>query len=107
MKKIFLILIFTIALFSKEGNPAKGQTYYLFIIKPMLGFNGDVFAHKYTRKQWKSIFLDDGRLLKRIFSNHEFSTFLNSKKYLEIQDDLKAFALLYARDTGSHAVCSE
>ncbi len=107
MKKIFLILCLSIVLFAKEGSSARGQTYYQFIIKPILGFNGDVFAKKYTQKQWKSIFLHEGKLLKMIFSNEEFNTFLKSKKFLDIQYDLKAFALEYARDTGSVASCEE
>lgn len=111
MKKLFLTsflaLFFTLCAFAKEGSSARGQTYYQFIIRPILKLDGNEFSKRYTQKQWKTIFLNDGKILKQIFQNEDFNTFLKTKKFLDIKNDLKVFVLEYARDTGSHAICAD
>lgn len=110
MRNIILILIFcSQIIYAQDGNSSKGLTYYKYILKPMLGYNGAVFTKKYTGKQWQTLFLNDAKEFKKIFSKESTQTkdFLNSKKFKKIRFDLEAFAKEYSKDSHNVAQCED
>ena len=110
MRNIILILILTYQIINaQEGNSSKGLTYYKYILKPMLGYNGAVFSKKYTTKEWEVLFANEAKEFKVIFSkeSNETKDFLNSKKFKKIKIDLEAFVKEYSKDSHNVAQCED
>ncbi|MFY9073460.1 hypothetical protein OZZ08_00765 [Malaciobacter mytili] len=109
LRKILLLTILPFFLFAyNEANVAKGQTYYKFIIYPILNIKGDEFTKLYTKKQWEELFLNNAQGLKQKYSsNKKFCQFLDTEKFETIQPYLKSFVLYYAKDSKVVAQCSE
>lgn len=108
MNKILLIIMISCTLINANDS-AKGQTYYRYILKPILGYNGAVFSKKYTKEQWEQIFKNNGSEFKNIFSknNKEFEEFSKTNKFLKILPSLESFAIEYSKDSGTIAICGD
>lgn len=106
MKSLFISLFLFLSIHADDA--IKGQTYYLYTLKDQLGYNGDVFAKKYTKAQWKELFANDAKTLKTILlaENEELKTFLYSKKFKKISPFIQAFVQHYAKDAESSASCN-
>lgn len=109
MKKIvWLILLFSSFLYAENLDQVnKGLTYYKYILKPLLGYDGLVFTKKYTQKEWESLFDNQAQGFIEKFAQHSPQTeaFLHSNKFKKIADDLKVFTLYYAKDSKASPVC--
>lgn len=106
MKKF--ILFITVMSFVCADDSTKGQTYYQYIFKDALGYNGAVFAKKYTKAQWNTLFDNDANQLKEILikENSTLKTFTKSKKFKKISPFLRAFVLNYAKDVNVSPSCN-
>ena len=103
MKKFICMAIFCSSfLFANEQNSInKGLTYYKYILKPYLGYDGLAFTKKYTQKEWEVLFDNDAKAFKELFGKEskELEAFLHSEKFTTIKADLKSFAVYYAKDS--------
>lgn len=99
MKKTAILLLFCLSLFAEDGDPYKGQTYFAHILHPKLGYNGAVFAKKYTKDEWKKIFDNGGKSFFLEF--WEFKNELSNEQLLHIE----AFAIKFAKDSDATPVC--
>ena len=63
MKNIYFILLLSSLLFA-QGEVHKGQTYYYYLLKDSLGYDGATFAKQHTDKQWAILFDNDAKNLK-------------------------------------------
>lgn len=106
MKILTLFILLTAFVYA--DNRVKGQTYYQYILKDSLGYNGAVFAKKYTKKQWQDLFDNDAKALKHmlITQNQELEAFTKSAKFTKISPFLKAFVLSYAKDVKTSPSCN-
>lgn len=110
MKFFFLaMLLFSLNLYANGNSVQRGQTYYKFILKPMLGYDGAVFTKKYTKAQWNKLFENESKAFKEVFkgNSNELNGFLESKKFQDIAGDVKAFAIFYAKDASVTPSCQE
>ena len=82
-----------------DGDVYKGQTYYRYYLYDILGYDGAVFAKKYTAKEWREIFKNRERLTKELSCGE--CEFLND----EVKKDLEAFAIYYAKDSDAIPTC--
>jgi hypothetical protein len=109
MFKLFsLSVLLSLFLFANEQNSInKGQTYYKYILKPLLGYDGLVFTKKYTKKEWEELFEADAHNFVELFGkeSQELNTFLHSDKFKTIINDVKSFALYYAKDSTASPHC--
>jgi len=109
MRKIIcVILLFSSVLWAENLNRVnKGLTYYKYILKPLLGYDGLVFTKKYTQKEWESLFDNQAQGFIEDFEKHSPQTkvFLHSDKFQNIAEDLKSFTLYYAKDTKVSPSC--
>lgn len=109
--KIFLLLIllFHASLFATENSVQRGQTYYKFILKPMLGYDGAVFSKKFTKKEWQELFSKKAIGFKEQFEGEstQLDGFMRTLKFVDISEDLKAFAIFYAKDASVTPSCQE
>jgi len=89
------------------GSHDKGLTYYKYIFKKELGYDGSVFTAKYTEKEWAKLFENKAQGFKKVFmgKSPKLDTFLQSSKFEKIAPDLKAFAIYYAKDSGYSPHC--
>ena len=80
MKKILLILILSSYLFS-QGEVHKGQTYYYYLLKESLGYDGAIFAKKHTDKEWEKLFSNQAEDFKKdlLIQNDNLKQFVNSE----------------------------
>ena len=108
MKKIFLLII-TVCFLNANAEVHKGQTYYYYLLKDSLGYNGLIFAKQYSDKQWIQLFEHDAKELKNTLQkeNKNLKTFLNSKKFDEIRPHLKAFVIKFASNKKNAPQCIE
>ncbi len=110
MKK--LLTLCAVALMSLSANcwadAAKGQTYYLKYLKPLLQMNGDEFAQQHLKIEWKSYFKKDAKKFIKKYSKKypEAAEFLSSETFQKIAPDLEDFATKYAADSGELPDCS-
>lgn len=106
MKNILLLLLFISSILANDA--IKGQTYYLYLLKDHLGYNGSVFAKKYTQEEWQIMFQDNANSLKQflIKENPELKQFTTSKKFEKITPFLKVFVHTYAKDVKSSPQCN-
>lgn len=108
MKKLLLIILFSSFLFS-SGVIHKGQTYYYYLLKKPLGYDGATFAKKYTDEQWKKLFNDNAKGLKEFLlsQNPDLGKFLQSEKFNKVSPHLEAFVLQYASNRKNTPQCIE
>lgn len=103
MFKLFsLSVLLSLFLFAHEQNSInKGLTYYKYILKPLLGYDGLVFTKKYTQKEWETLFENDAKEFIALFGkeSQEANTFLHTPKFKSIANDVKSFAVYYAKDS--------
>lgn len=106
MKILTLFLLLTAFIYA--DNSIKGQTYYQYILKDSLGYNGAVFAKKHTKKVWIALFENDAKALKTMLinQNKELQTLTKSAKFKKISPFLKAFVLNYAKDVKVSPSCN-
>ncbi len=111
MLKIVTFLVFAILCMANEttGSQTKGMVYYKYLIKDKTGVRGDLFAKKYTEKEWMALFENNATLFKkRLFGiDPQLDTLLESSKFVEIMPHLKAFVIHYAKDKENGATCEE
>lgn len=108
IKLIFTAILCASFLFANEQNSVnKGLTYYKYILKPYLGYDGLVFTKKYTQKEWEVLFENDAKAFIELFGKEskELEGFLNSEKFSTIKSDLKSFAIYYAKDSSVSPHC--
>ncbi len=109
MKKIVLaVILFSSGLWGQNLNSVnKGLTYYKYILKPLLGYDGVAFTKKYTQKEWESLFDNQAERFIEKFAQHSVQTkvFLYSDKFQKISKDLESFALYYAKDSTHSPSC--
>lgn len=103
MFKLFsLSVLLSLFLFAHEQNSInKGQTYYKYILKPLLGYDGLVFSKKYTQKEWEVLFENEAKEFILLFGqeSQEVNAFLHTPKFKSIANDVKSFAIYYAKDS--------
>ena len=105
---MFRLLIICCITFNIYANDViKGQTYYQYLLKEPLGYNGAVFAKKYTQAQWETLFINNAYALKELLhkENPALHTFTQSPKFKKITPFLKAFVTTYAKDIQSIPSC--
>lgn len=110
MKKVYILFfVMVVSLFASSNEVKRGQTYYQYILKPMLGYNGAVFAKKHTKKEWQKLFLNEAAGFKKEFQgvSDRLDAFMNQKKFYDIRNDLKAFVIYYAKDASVTPSCQE
>lgn len=109
MKKIaWGIVLFSSLLWAENLNSVnKGLTYYKYILKPLLGYDGLTFTKQYTQKEWESLFDNQAQGFIDEFAQHSTQTevFLRSDKFKKISNDLKSFAQYYAKDAKASPSC--
>jgi hypothetical protein len=97
-----LILGVYTTLYTQEvnsGNPYMGQIYYKYTFAPKLGYNGAVFAKKFTKAQWQELFYNGG---EKFFKEFKLS---NKGIDSDVLYHLEAFALYYAKDSDIKPTC--
>lgn len=103
MFKLFCItvLLFSFLNANNQNSVNKGLTYYKYILKPLLGYDGLVFTKKYTQKEWETLFENDAKEFIALFGkeSQEVNTFLHTPKFKSIANDVKSFAVYYAKDS--------
>lgn len=106
MKIFTLCILFTSLLFA--NSIIKGQTYYQYLLKDQLGYNGAVFAKKHTQKEWLQLFENDGHAFKQFLvqQNSELTSFTKSEKFKKITPFIKDFVLHYAKDVKVSPSCN-
>ena len=110
MHKLLLVLILissSIHAQYNDGSADKGLTYYKFIFKDELKYNGSVFTGKHTEKEWAKLFENNAKEFKKEFAGitTKLDKFINSKKFEKIAPHIKAFAIHYASDSGYSPHC--
>ena len=108
MKKLYFILILSSFLYA-QGEVHKGQTYYYYLLKEHLGYDGATFAKRHTDKEWALLFKNDAQGLKKelLSQNNTLEPFISSKKFYEISPHLKAFVMQYASNKKNTPQCIE
>ena len=96
MKTILVSLILSSFTFANSlslelGNVDKGRTYYKYLISSPLNYNGAEFTKKFTKKEWATLFSNNG---KNFFK--EFNLKQNSIDK-EVLLHLEAFAIYYTK----------
>ena len=110
MKKILLIsIIVCSSLYGQYdgGSYNKGLTYYKFLFKKELKYNGSVFTAKFTAKEWEELFENNASGFKKEFIgiSTNLDKLLNNEKFERIAPHIKAFAINYAKDSGYSPHC--
>ena len=106
MKFLIIITILMTSIYANNAN--KGQTYYLYLLKDKLGYNGAVFAKKHNTKEWNELFDDDAKALKTMLvkQNSELETLTKSAKFKKITPFIKEFVIHYAKDVKNSPSCN-
>ena len=106
MKFLIILTLLLSSIYANNAN--KGQTYYLYLLKDKLGYNGAVFAKKHNTKEWNELFNNDAKTLKTMLikENDELETLTNSKKFEKITPFIKAFVMHYAKDVKNSPSCN-
>lgn len=109
LRSIILFISLTVLGFAQDiqGSPDKGLTYYKYIFKEQLGYDGSVFTSKYTADVWEKLFKDDAKGFKKEFKgiSKKLDKFLESEKFKQIAPHLEAFAVHYSSDSGYSPHC--
>ena len=109
MKKKIIMLVAGLALtFNVFASPDKGQTYYLKYMRPYFDLNGQEFASKRIKAEWKRYFKKDAAKFIKTYSKKypDSAEFLNGDKFKKIAPHLEEFAIKYAADSGAVASCN-
>lgn len=108
MKKLFLLLLFSLFVYA-NGEVHKGQTFYYYLLKESLGYDGSVFAKTHTDKEWIKLFKNDAIELKKelLSQNNDLQPFIKSDKFKKILPHLKAFVIQYASNKKNTPQCIE
>lgn len=106
MKKVIVCLLLISSLYADDIM--KGQTYYLYLLKDKLGYNGAVFAKKHTKKQWEELFSNNAQSLQKLLNdeNAQLQSFTSSPKFQKVAPFLKEFVIHYAKDVKSSPSCN-
>lgn len=106
MRSLLISLFLLLNVYANDA--VKGQTYYLYILKDKLGYNGAVFAKQHTKAQWQSLFQNKAQGLKTVLiqENKQLESFLNSAKFEKISPYLQAFVQHYAKDVHRSPSCN-
>ncbi len=106
MKKLLILFLLTLSIYADDV--VKGQTYYLYLLKEPLGYNGAVFAKQHTQKEWKKLFENDAKAFKVMLVNENptLKTFVKSEKFKKILPYLKEFTIQYAKDVKNSPTCN-
>lgn len=111
MKYILITLLFPIFLFASKplGDVDKGQTYFQYIINPIIDIKGDKFTKKHTKKEWEKLFSNNAKEFKEKYGslNEEFNSFLKTSKFEKIASDLEAFFIYYGKDSDIKPQCGD
>lgn len=104
---VFLILSFSTFLSAKEGDANMGQTYYYHFFMPELGYDGAVFAPKYSSKEWEEMFANGAQGLKQRYGKSpKLRELIESEQFQnEISHHLLAFTKKFANDSGNIPIC--
>jgi len=110
MRKSLIVFIFVSSLLYgqyENGSYDKGLTYYKFLFKNELKYNGSVFTAKFKAKEWDKLFQNNAKGFKKEFGGitQKLDKLLNSKKFEKIAPHLKAFAIHYSQDSGYSPHC--
>lgn len=110
MKKILFLLIFIYgSLFAEYANGSfdKGLTYYKYLLKNELNYDGSVFTAKHTAKEWEKLFENNADGFKKEFSgiSTKLDSLLKSEKFEKLAPHIKAFVIHYAKDSGYSPHC--
>lgn len=108
MKFIFLFIILFNFSFSND-EVIKGKTYYIYLLKDKLGYNGAVFSKQHTKKEWEKLFSNQSKELKKelVQKNPQLKSFVYSDKFSKVSPYLKSFCIYYAKDSKQTASCTE
>lgn len=100
-------LAFGVLTSTAYADPATGQKYYLKFFKPKTGYNGTKFAAMHTQAEWKALFENDAAGFKKEFGEKhpELKEFLESETFKKIMNDIRDFAIEYAKDSGNVPSC--
>ena len=106
MKKVIVCLLLLSSLYADDIM--KGQTYYLYLLKDKLGYNGAVFAKKHTKAQWEALFSNNAQSLQKFLNeeNEHLKPFTSSQKFQKVAPYLKEFVIHYAKDVKSSPSCN-
>lgn len=105
---IIFLLAFTFSFAEYDnGSPDKGLTYYKFLFKNELKYNGSVFTAKHTAKEWEELFNNKAEGFKKEFGgiSKKLDDLFSSKKFDKLAPHIKAFAIHYASDSGYSPHC--
>ncbi len=110
IKKVLLSLLFCsnfLIADYENGSYDKGLTYYKYLFKNELKYNGSVFTAKYSEKEWNSLFENKAEGFKKVFKgkSEKLDRLIESDKFEKIAPHLKAFAIHYAKDSGYSPHC--
>lgn len=110
MKKVLIILIFMSSFVYgqyEDGSPDKGLTYYKFLLKKELKYNGSVFTAKFKAKEWHELFQNNAKGFKKEFRGitTNIDKLLDSEKFEKIAPHIKSFAMHYSKDSGYSPHC--
>ena len=110
MKKLLLIFLFMSVFVNAQyegGSVDKGLTYYKYLFKKELNYNGSVFTAKFIAKEWENLFENNADGFKKEFSGatSKLDNLLNSEKFERIAPHIRAFAIHYSKDSGYSPHC--
>lgn len=96
MNKLVCLLLFGSNLIAYDEYI--GQKYYQVYLAPFLGYNGAIFAKKYTSDEWDTVLISKATLQKNF-----------DCPKCDIDDEtlghIKAFAKFFAKDSSATPTC--
>lgn len=109
MKKNILTILVLMLPNLLLADVSKGQTYYKYILKPIVNIKGDKFTKQYTKKEWKEFFSNDADKFKKLLleKNQKANKLIESNKFNKIKPHIKDFFIFYSKDSKNIATCSE
>jgi len=108
MKKIMLMIVALMLSSNAFADADKGQKYYLKYLRPYFEINGQDFANKHLKIEWKQLFKKDAKKFIKKYSKKYPSSkeYLASEQFQKIAPHIKDFATKYAADSGEIASCN-
>lgn len=108
VRKIIFTLLVTCSFLFASGSSDRGLTYYKYLFKSELGYNGSVFTAKYTAKEWKALFANDAKGFKKEFGgiSPKLDALYKTEKFKKLLPHIEAFAIHYAKDSGYSPHCA-
>jgi hypothetical protein len=108
MKQIAILLVTLLFSSTVFGDVDRGQQYYLKFLRPHFEYNGQVFAQKHLKVEWKRYFKNDAeKFITKFAKKHPGAEeFLRSDKFQKIAPHIEDFAIKYAADSGELPSCN-